>query len=295
MIEIRTQLIDLSPVVNHAVESVRPLINTYGHDFKVAIPPRALRLEGDPVRLEQILVNLLTNAAKYTPTGGRIGLSVEAASDQIIIRVRDNGMGIRPEVLPSIFDLFVQGERALARSEGGLGIGLTIVKRLVDLHGGSVSVRSEGPDRGSEFIVRLPAAEDQSTTPTFPPPPSSPSRGARILIVDDNKDLARGLAHLLRILGHEVELAYDGPEGIEAARSYRPDVVLLDIGLPTLDGYSVARTLREEGFRGMRIIAVSGYGQDEDRRRSKEAGMDHHLTKPVDLKTITALIVAGAR
>jgi PAS domain S-box-containing protein len=289
MIPIRKQLIDAYPVINQVVESIRPLIEDRHQRLEVSMPGRPLRLEADPIRLEQVLFNLLTNAAKYTPARGRIAISAEQVEDQIIIRVADEGMGIPPEVLPRIFDLFVQGERALARSEGGLGIGLTIVRKMVELHGGSVSARSEGPGRGSEFTVRLPAAADAPAAPSRAAAPTE-RRCSRILIVDDNKDLVQGLSRLLRMLGHEVQSAYDGPEGIEAARSYRPEVILLDIGLPSMDGYSVARALRIEGFQDTLIIAISGYGQEGDRRRSLESGMDHHLTKPVDLKTITDLL-----
>jgi PAS domain S-box-containing protein len=291
LIEVRKQVIDAVPVINRAIESVRRLIDDRRQRLEVSIAPLPLRLAADPVRLEQVLVNLLTNAARYTPAGGHIRLSADSDGDQIIVRIADDGAGIAPEVLPRIFDLFAQGERALARSEGGLGVGLTIVRKLVELHEGSVSARSEGPGRGSEFIVRLPAVRDRgaATSPTASDP-TTRKRGARILIVDDNRDLARGLARLLRMLGHETEVAHDGPEGIEAARTHRPDVILLDIGLPTIDGYLVARTLRHEGFRDTLIIAISGYGQDEDRRRSFEAGMNHHLTKPVDIDTISELI-----
>jgi CheY-like chemotaxis protein len=197
-------------------------------------------------------------------------------------------------VLPGIFDLFAQGERALARSEGGLGVGLTIVRKLVELHGGSVSARSEGQGKGSEFIVRLAAAEEPPPAGSAPEAPGPGKTGHRILIVDDNRDLARGLGRLLKLLGYEVELAHDGPDGIEAARTYRPEVILLDIGLPSMDGYNVSRTLRREGFRDTLIIAISGYGQEEDRRQSREAGMDHHLTKPVDIKTISELIAQAS-
>jgi PAS domain S-box-containing protein len=290
LIQVRKQLIDAYPVINQAVESVRPLIDDRHQRLDVSISPRPLRLEADSVRLEQVLVNLLTNAARYTPAGGRIALSAEQVGDQLVLRVADTGMGIPPEVLPRVFDLFAQGERALARSEGGLGIGLTIVRRLVELHGGSVSARSEGPGQGSEFIVRLPAAEEWPSAPPAPASAVRQGRGCRILIVDDNRALARSLGQLLKVLGHEVELAHDGPEGLEAARAHRPEVILLDIGLPTMDGYTVARALRQEGFGDTLIIAVSGYGQEDDRRRSREAGMDHHLTKPVDLETISELI-----
>jgi CheY-like chemotaxis protein len=299
LIRVHRQLIDAYPVISRAVEMVRPLVGDRRQRLEVASVPRPLRLEADPVRLEQVLVNLLTNASRYTPVGGRIRVSAESDGDQIVLGVADDGAGIAPEVLPRIFELFAQGDRTLARSEGGLGVGLTIVRKLVELHEGSVSARSDGPGRGSEFVVRLPAAAEQpaappATAPT-PSPGASPSadgrRHSRILVVDDNRDLAQGLARLLRMLGHEVKVAHDGPEGIEAARDYRPDVILLDIGLPRLDGYSVARALRqEEAFRDTLIIAISGYGQEEDRLRSIEAGMNHHLTKPVDITTINELI-----
>ncbi len=293
LIQVRKEWIDGVAVLNRTIEATRPLFAQHGHHVDVTIAQPTLPLEADPVRFEQILVNLLANAARYTPRAGRI--VVEAREDQgwVVIDIRDNGRGIEPAVLPTVFDLFAQGGRSLARSEGGLGIGLTIVKKLVELHGGSVSARSDGLGKGSTFTVRLPAAKEN-------PVAASVSRGQsnqvdkgeknRILIVDDNKDLATSLARLLGLLGHDVEVVFDGRMVVEAARSYRPRVVLLDIGLPNLDGYQVARRLRQEGFADAMIIAVSGYGQEEDRRRSREAGMDYHLTKPVDIKTITELI-----
>ncbi|WP_165252221.1 hybrid sensor histidine kinase/response regulator [Paludisphaera soli] len=289
-VRIRKQLLDVGPVLDQAVAATRPLMDDRKHRLERSGDLGPLLLEADPVRLEQILVNLLTNAAKYTPAGGAITLDARQVGDQVVFRVRDTGMGIKPEVLPNIFDLFVQSDRALDRSEGGLGVGLTIVKGLVELHGGSISAASGGPGRGSEFVVRLPAAAARPAAPPRPAASGAGRHGSRVLIVDDNKDLARGLARLLRLLGREVETAHDGPEGIAVARTYRPDVILLDIGLPSLNGYDVARTLRGEGFDETLIIAISGYGQEEDRRLSREAGMDHHLTKPVDLKTIAELI-----
>jgi PAS domain S-box-containing protein len=291
VIQIRTQSIDAFPVIQDAIETVRPLIDDRRHRLVTSISADTMRLEADPVRLEQILVNLLANAAKYTPAGGRITVSAEHVGGQIILRVADDGVGIDPDVLPRIFDLFAQGQRSLGRSEGGLGVGLTIVRRLVELHGGSVSARSEGPGQGSEVTVRLPALEEKAEPPAEPPAPAPRRASARILIVDDNKDLALGLGRMLRFLGHEVETVFDGPDGVEAARRGRPDVILLDIGLPTMDGYEVARTLRGDAdLSGVLIIAISGYGQEEDRRRSLESGMDHHLTKPVDARTIAELI-----
>jgi PAS domain S-box-containing protein len=291
MIQVRRERIDAYPVINHAIESVRPLIDDRNHRFEAAISASPLRLEADPVRLEQVLVNLLNNAAKYTPSGGTIKFTVAREGDEIVFRVVDSGLGIPAEDLPRIFDLFTQTKRTLDRSEGGLGVGLTIVKRLVELHGGSVSASSGGPGLGSVFVVRFPADEGPPAPSASSPREAGRRERARILIVDDNKELARGLGKLLRLLGHEVEMAHDGPEGIEAARASRPEVILLDIGLPNLDGYHVARTLREEeAFRDTLIVAISGYGQDEDRRRSLEAGMDHHLTKPVDIRTIAEII-----
>jgi CheY-like chemotaxis protein/two-component sensor histidine kinase len=291
LIQVRPQPIAASDVIHRAIATVRPLIDDRGHTLDVALTEGQLVLSADPVRLEQIVVNLLTNAARYTPAGGRIRLSADRAEDQVVIRVADNGAGIAPEVLPRIFDLFAQGDRRLDRSEGGLGVGLTIVQRLVELHGGTVSVQSDGPGRGSTFTIRLPA----SATPPADskPPPAAPAQKQRfrMLIVDDNRALAQGLSRLLKLLGHEVELAYDGPDAIEAARTSRPDVILLDIGLPNLDGYEVARRLRQDDqLKDIVIIAISGYGHESDRQRSREAGMDHHLTKPVDVKSIMELI-----
>jgi PAS domain S-box-containing protein len=293
LIELRKEWIDAVPVLARAVTAIRPLAEGRAIRLKTSFSHPSLWLEADPARLDQILSNLLGNAARYTPEGGEIRVTAGIVDTQIVIRVIDNGIGIAGDVLPSVFDLFTQGERTLARSEGGLGIGLTIVKKLVELHAGSVSARSDGPGMGSTFTVRLPAAKenpvDTMASHAWPGQGENAER-SRILIVDDNKDLATSLARLLRILGHEVEVVYDGRKGIEIARSYRPRVVLLDIGLPNLDGYQVARTLRQEGFNDTMIIAVSGYGQEEDRKRSRDAGMDYHLTKPVDFKTIAALI-----
>ncbi|MEW4568722.1 ATP-binding protein [Tautonia sp. JC769] len=290
LVRIRKRRIDARPVIDQAVAAVGPLIEDRKHRLERPDPDRPLLLEADPVRLEQVLVNLLTNAAKYTPSGGQIRLDADRVGDEVVFRVRDSGMGIPPEVLPHIFDLFVQAQRTLDRSEGGLGVGLTIVRKLVELHGGRVSASSAGPGRGSEFVVGMPAAEGDLDATTAPEARSDDRPAGRLLIVEDNRDLARILARHLRLLGWDVKEAHDGSEGIEAARAFRPDVILLDIGLPSQDGYSVARALRREGFGATRIIALSGYGQEEDRLRSKAAGMDHHLTKPVDLQTIAELI-----
>jgi PAS domain S-box-containing protein len=295
-VQIRKQRVDAMTVVQRAAQRIRPMIDSRCLHLEVPSPPTSLELDADPVRLEQILVNLLSNAAKYTPPGGRIVMTAERVDSQIVFRIIDDGIGIAGSLLPGVFDLFAQGERSLDRTEGGLGIGLTIVKKLVELHAGSVSASSAGPGTGSTFTVRLPSAKEHSVTPSISGAgavqlgQAALAEKTRILIVDDNKDLAGSLARLLRILGHDVEVVFDGRKGIETARTYRPRVVLLDIGLPNLDGYHVARTLRQEGFNDTMIIALSGYGQEEDLKRSREAGMDHHLTKPVDGKTISQLI-----
>jgi CheY-like chemotaxis protein/anti-sigma regulatory factor (Ser/Thr protein kinase) len=246
----------------------------------------------DPTRLEQVVVNLLNNAAKYSENGGLIRLSARVEGAEVVLSVKDRGMGIPPEKIPQMFELFAQGDRTLARSEGGLGIGLTVVKKLVEMHGGSVTATSEGGGRGSEFTVRLPmAARPAGRRAKDATPASDRGKSARILVVDDNVDTARGMARLLELLGHEVAIAHSGPEGIDMAREHRPDFVLLDIGLPGMDGYEVASRLRrEECCKDTVIIAVSGYGQDEDRRRSTEAGFDHHLIKPLDHDTLLSLL-----
>jgi PAS domain S-box-containing protein len=292
-IGLKKEPLSLSPVVSSAVEAVRPLLEERKHELSVSLINAGLRLDADPLRLEQILVNLLTNAAKYTDGGGRIWITAAQEGGDVVIRIGDEGIGITPELMPRIFELFAQGDRTAARSGGGLGIGLTLVRKLAEMHGGSVTAASEGLGKGSEFTVRLPAlegsAERKSSPLVTPPRVSRPS--TRVLIVDDNLDTARGLSRLLKLLGHDVRVAHDGQEAVEAARGHRPEVVLLDIGLPGLDGYEVARRLRvDECCRGSVIIAVSGYGQAEDLRRSKEAGFDHHLVKPVDYDALMSLL-----
>jgi PAS domain S-box-containing protein len=291
-IGLRKEHLNLSPIVSSALEAVRPLIEERKHELNVSLAAGALRLEADALRLEQILVNLLTNAAKFTDAGGRIWLTASHERDNILIKVRDTGVGITPELLPRIFDLFTQGDRSSARSEGGLGIGLTLVQKLAQMHGGDVIAVSGGAGQGSEFMVRLPALKDSAAQRPTPKTtlPRVARQSSRILVVDDNADTAKGLGRLLTLLGHEVQLAYDGRAAIELARSHRPEIVLLDIGLPGMDGYEVVKRLRTEGCGGSLIIAVSGYGQEEDRRRSRQAGFDHHLVKPVDYDALMSLL-----
>jgi CheY-like chemotaxis protein len=261
--------------------------------LSITLPPQPILLEADPTRLEQVFVNLLNNAAKYTDPGGRIELLVQPEGETVRLRLRDTGRGISPEVLPHIFDLFVQSERSLDRSEGGLGIGLTLVKRLVEMHGGTVAAHSDGIGQGSEFAVCLPTlpAERPDRSRTLRPAGGSEGRSVRVLLVEDNLDAARTLAELLELLGHEVRMAHDGPTALAIAAGYRPEVVLLDLGLPVMDGYEVARRLRQEaGLGEVRLVALTGYGQEEDRRRASEAGFDHHLVKPVELGAIQELL-----
>jgi len=291
-VELRKEKIDAYPVINGALEAIRPLIKQRNHELIVSLQA-GLRLDADPTRLEQILVNLLANAAKYTESGGTIWFTAEHEGNDIVIKGRDTGIGIPPEKLPQMFELFAQGDRSLARSEGGLGIGLTLVRSLAEMHGGSVTATSEGPGKGSEFMVRLPAvAARAEEIPRLPAKtPQANAHRARILIVDDNVDMVRGLVRLLELLGHDVQTAYDGPTAVEAARVHRPEFVLLDLGLPGMDGYQVATRLRQEqGSQDAVIIAVTGYGQEDDRCRSREAGFDHHLVKPIDHNVLVTLI-----
>ncbi len=293
-IQLRKERLDVGTAVRSAIESAQPLIESRQHKLTISVATRALSAEADPVRLEQIITNLLTNAAKYTETGGQIWLSAEREGDAIVVKVRDTGMGMRPEQLSRMFELFAQGDRSLARSEGGLGIGLTLARSLAEMHGGSLIATSAGPGKGSEFVVRLPAALPLSDGDTGSKPPvhPGPRQGARVLVIDDNVDMARGLASLLKLLNYEVWTAFDGPTGLEAARGYRPEVVLLDIGLPGLDGFQVAEQLRREDFgKDVLLIAVTGYGHEDERQQARSAGFDYFVTKPVDYATLAALMV----
>jgi signal transduction histidine kinase/HAMP domain-containing protein/ActR/RegA family two-component response regulator len=304
-VELRKERVNLADVVRHAVLTVRPLINARGHRLSVSLPSEPIWLEADPTRLEQVLANLLNNAAKYTEPGGRIDLLVElvhARTRSAVIRVRDSGIGIPSEVLPHVFDLFAQAERSLDRSQGGLGIGLTLVRSLVEMHGGTVTAHSEAPGRGSEFVVRLPTLPAPAgRVPRLEPPrpgaaisdlelvPQRPP--LRILAVDDNVDASETLQEILEQWGHSVQMAHDGPTAIDLALTEEPDIILLDIGLPGMDGYEVARRLRQPGvLPGVLLVALTGYAQAEDRRRSREAGFDEHLVKPVDLATLHDLL-----
>ena len=293
-IRLRKEPIDVSEAVARAVETSRPLLDARKHELTVMLPDGPLHVDGDLVRIAQVLANLLNNAAKYTGEGGKIAIEVSRADGAVVVRVRDNGIGISAEMLSSIFDLFTQADRSLDRSQGGLGIGLTLVRRLVELHGGSVQAYSEGPTRGSEFVIHLPAL---TTPPLAAPAPGrlianhQVSRTRRVLIVDDHPDVVRSLARLLRSAGHDVRTARDGASALAELAADRAEFVLLDIGLPGMDGYEVAQAIRKQpGNAGAVLIALTGYGQDDDRRRSREAGFDHHLVKPVDPDTLLALL-----
>jgi len=295
-IQLRREPVDLAGIVARVVETARPAIDARRHALTLAIEPGPLPILGDPTRLDQILTNLLNNSVKYTEPGGSIELAVARRGRWAEVRVADTGLGIPDEMLARIFDLFTQVERSLDRSQGGLGIGLTLVRRLVELHGGTVSARSEGHGRGSEFTVRLPLVagteQPSATAPTTARPGSIAPR--RILVVDDQPDAAAMLARLLRGRGHDVLVAADGPAAIEAAAASRPDVLLLDIGLPGMDGYEVARRLRAlPGMEAALLVALTSYGQEEDLRLAREAGFDHHLVKPTDLESIENLLAGG--
>jgi PAS domain S-box-containing protein len=295
-ITLQKEPLELLAVVRQAVETSRPLLDARHHELTVALPPEPVRVEGDFTRLAQVVSNLLNNAAKYTDDGGRIGLSVEQGETEAVIRVRDSGRGIDPRALGSLFDLFYQVDRNLDRADGGLGIGLSLVKSLVEMHGGRVEAHSDGRGRGSEFTVRLPGlpAEPPSRREKALDGPTAAARGLRILVVDDNRDSVETMAMLLELEGHEALTAYDGKKAVEIALTERPAVVLLDIGLPHLDGYQACRAMREGGLTDALLVAMTGYGQEQDRRLSQEAGFDAHHVKPIDLPTIRELLAKRA-
>jgi signal transduction histidine kinase len=303
-IELRKRRVELAEVVVRGLETADPLLSQRRQRVVCAVPPEGLPVDGDPDRLAQVVSNLLTNASKYSEPGTTVQITAERSGALVQLRVRDQGVGIEPQMLDRVFDLFVQEPQSLDRSKGGLGLGLAIVRSLVELHGGSVSAASEGVGRGSEFCVRLPLAAGsdrmEATASSRPLPmasgPGDEPEDNRILVVDDNVDGAEGLAEILRDLGNRVEVAHDGPTALELAKSLRPNVCLLDIGLPVMDGYQLARHLRASNDLppDALIIAISGYGQDADRRRSQEAGFNAHLVKPVNLDALRRTIVSGS-
>jgi PAS domain S-box-containing protein len=291
---LRREAVDLAVVVRQAVDAARALFDEHGVTPVVRVPADPCLVDGDPTRLEQVVGNLLTNAAKYSETGGQVLVAVEAAGDAALVRVSDAGIGIAPELLPRIFDLFVQGSQTLDRSRGGLGIGLRLVRQLVEMHGGSVTARSAGVGRGAEFVVRLPRHVAAPVPPVAAPPApvASPApTAARVLIVEDNAGTAESLRMLLEVFGFEVRAVGDGPAALAAVRAQAPDVMLVDIGLPGMDGYELARRIRADAAaNGITLVALTGYGQEEDRRDAIAAGFDHHLVKPVDVEQVRRLL-----
>jgi PAS domain S-box-containing protein len=293
-LELRNRRVELSEVINRAVESSRPLIDERRLELSIALPSPPVYLDGDLVRLAQVFLNLLNNAAKYTEAGGRIWLTGEMEGSEVVVRVKDTGVGIPGDKLPHVFELFFQVDRSLERSQGGLGVGLSLVRRLVELHGGRVEAHSEGLGRGSEFTIRLPVlGEAPAATPSqeLVGNGQTGATARRVLIVDDNRDSADSLAMLVRLAGNEVETAYDGAEALEAAARSRPDVVVLDIGMPKLNGYDACRRIRAEPWgEGMVLIALTGWGQEQDKRRTEDAGFDAHVVKPVDPSALLTLL-----
>jgi signal transduction histidine kinase/CheY-like chemotaxis protein len=278
--------IDLCELVRRTARVAESAVASQKHELIVDVACQPVLIDADPVRMEQVVNNLLTNAIKYTAPGGKIQLSVKSRDGQAVLSVRDNGMGMPRELLPRVFDLFTQSDRALDRSQGGLGIGLTLVRSLVEMHDGQVTAHSEGPGTGSEFIIRLPQLQPQTLPAQTPAVPSgnghSNGHARRILIIEDQADARRALQRLLQIWGHHVDVAEDGPRGVETAATCNPDLALVDVGLPGLDGYEVARRIREKLGATIRLVALTGYGQPEDKQRAYDAGFDQHLVKPVD-------------
>jgi PAS domain S-box-containing protein len=292
-IELRKERIELSAIIARAVEITQPLIESQGHHFETKVLPQSLLLNADPIRLAQVIGNLLTNAAKYTEPNGQIWLTAQREGSEAVVRIRDNGIGIAPDMLPHVFELFVQADHATTRSQGGLGIGLTLARTLVELHEGSVSARSDGLGKGAEFIVRLPIVDsekDQAEEVEDAHPPAA-STGYRLLVVDDNRDAAESLAVLLRFQGHEVRVVDNGAEALELMKTYAPVMIFLDLGMPGMDGYEVARRIRQQSPSPRVVLAaLTGWGQEDDRRRSREAGFDHHVVKPMEPKVLEQLL-----
>ena len=291
-IELRVQRVDLASVVSHAVEQARPLLDAHRHELSLSLPAEPLEVEGDPVRLAQVVGNLLANAAKYTPEDGHVWLTGAREGARAVLRIRDDGIGIAPEMLVRIFDLFVQAAPSLERAQGGLGIGLTLARSLVEMHAGEIEARSAGAGAGSEFVVRLPLAPPESprsTAPAARAAAAAPRR--RVLVVDDNVDAAESLALLLQLGGSEAHVAHDGATALRMAAELRPEVVFLDLGMPGMDGYEVARRLRgDASLRSVLLVALTGWGQEDDRRRSAAAGFDLHVVKPVEPGALASVL-----
>jgi CheY-like chemotaxis protein len=290
-IVLRKEQVDLAKAVQQAVETSRPLIEQAGHELMIDVPTVPVYVDADLTRLAQVFANLLNNAAKYTEYGGRVQLSVRRRGSDAVVSVRDNGLGIPAHMLPKVFDMFTQVDRNLERAQGGLGIGLSIVKRLVDMHQGSVEVKSDGHRTGSEFIVRLPVAMSVAKPDQTDERASGSSNRRRVLVVDDNRDAAMSLAMMLKLMGNETRTAHDGQEAIDVAAAFRPDLILLDIGMPRLNGYDTAKQIRQQSWgKTIVLVALTGWGQDEDRRKSDEAGFDSHMVKPIEPAALEKLL-----
>lgn len=297
--ELRKKVIDVAEFIERAVDSSRSSVEGRQHQLTVSIPMRPLLIKGDPTRMEQVVTNLLNNATKYTETGGQIRVNAEKVGTQVVIKFRDSGIGIDPEALPYIFDLFVQPVRRVDRSGAGLGLGLALVKKIVDLHGGTVEASSAGVGQGSEFVVCLPCVRQtqiQTESNVNLEPQGAETPAMRILVADDNVDSADCLARLLKIAGHELRVAYDGLTALALATNFQPKVILLDIGLPGLSGYEVAQRIRQNSeTKNATLVAITGWGQPEDQERSREAGFDHHLLKPVNPESLQQLLASILR
>jgi len=291
---LRREPLALHAVVEQALEIAQPLVEEYGHELAVGLPAEPVRVDGDLTRLAQVFSNLLINAAKYTHPGGRLGLAMAVLGDEVEVRISDNGIGIAAEQMPHVFEMFAQSPSAVERSQGGLGIGLSLAKGFVEMHGGRISAHSAGIGKGSEFVVRLPVVRAAAAAADAPPTGSddaAPAARCRVLVADDLRDSADSLALLLGAMGHEVRVAYDGEEALRAASEFRPDVALLDLGMPKLSGFEVCRFIREADWGApMRLVAQSGWGQESDRQRTAEAGFDHHIVKPIDPEALGELL-----
>jgi signal transduction histidine kinase/ActR/RegA family two-component response regulator len=291
-IALRREPMDLATAIGNAIELSRPLMEAGRHSLEVEVPDERLSVDADPVRIAQVFGNLLNNASKYAEPGGLITVAMRREGDDAVVSVRDRGIGIEPEMLPHVFELFTQGRRERHRAQDGLGIGLTLVRNVVEMHGGSVSAQSEGRGKGSEFVVRLPLAAAQDQPVATPIRRAGPTeQAARVLVVDDNADAAESMGMVLDMLGLPHRIAFDGESALALAGDFQPDVVLLDIGMPGMDGYEVARRLRAvPHHRDTVLIALTGWSQPQDRQRSREAGFDHHLSKPVDIGALQGLL-----
>jgi signal transduction histidine kinase/ActR/RegA family two-component response regulator len=294
-IELRRECLDLGSVIQSAIETSQPILDSGKHELYVDFGREELVVDGDRVRLSQIFSNLLNNAAKYSEDGGPIWLSMRHAKGQAVVTVRDAGIGIPPEMLPRVFEMFTQLDSSAHRKHGGLGIGLTLVQNLVQLHGGKVEAASRGPGSGSEFVVRLPLAASRPVAEVAPAAPVAALPPLRVLVVDDNRDAAESSSLLLEVLGAETHVVNDGSSALAALKTFPADLVLLDLGMPGMDGYEVARRIRSDpAHQGLKLVAVTGWGQEEDRLRSRRAGFDHHLVKPTGVEALRA-VMAGMR